>query len=176
MSALGPWRPAAALTAEEGNALIQSRLPESAKIIGTSSADAKNAVAISRDRAAPYLPNSNIVQIETTQVEQFVRVYGGDSGQPGTWIMRAEDVAGLTPEQIASKFSLPQVPTKIADVTLPPGTTLEVSVASAVSPKALEGIVTGDNGGGGGVQIQIQSRPANLGEFSSWFSNERPIQ
>jgi filamentous hemagglutinin len=119
------------------------------------------------------------VKIETTQAEQFVRVYGGDSNlakpseKVGSWIMRAEDVAGLTPEQIASKFSLPQVPTKIADVTLPPGTALEASVASDISPNGAKGIVTGDNGGGGGVQFQIQ--PTELGLDSSWFTNERML-
>jgi hypothetical protein len=87
-----------------------------------------------------------------------------------------EDVAELTPEQIVSKFSLPQVPTKIADVTLPPGTALEVSVASDISPNGAKGIVTGDNGGGGGVQFQIQNIPKNLEEFASWFSNERSVQ
>jgi filamentous hemagglutinin len=166
------------LTAEEGSALIQSRLPESAKIISTSSADITNADAIASKRQPPILRGSDMVTIETTQAEQFVRVYGGDSTlvkaspQAGSGIMRAEDVAGLTPEQIASKFSLPQVPTKIADVTLPPGTTLEVSVASDISPNGAKGIVTGDNGGGGGVQFQIQiEEEIPVG----WFSNERRL-
>jgi filamentous hemagglutinin len=86
--------------------------------------------------------------------------------------MRAEDVAGLTPEQIASKYALPQVPTRITDVQLPPGTKLEVSMAGAISPGASRGVFTGDNGGGGGVQFQIK----HAGKLpSDWFFNERRL-
>jgi filamentous hemagglutinin len=129
--------------------------------------------------APPYLPNSDIVQFSSPQVGQYVRLYGNGSKQAGTWIVRAQDIAGLTQEQIASKFSLPQVQLMKADVTLPPGTWLNASVANGISPKAAEGIFTGDNVGGGGVQFQIDQQSMlrlHKGEFDSWFSNERPIK
>jgi len=69
--------------------------------------------------------------------------------------MRAQDIAGLTRQQIASKYSLPQLPPMISDVNLPSRTWLNASVANGVSPKAAEGIFTGDNVGGGGVQFQV---------------------
>ncbi|WP_268894732.1 hypothetical protein [Hydrogenophaga sp. BPS33] len=41
-------------------------------------------------------------------------------------MMRADDIKGLTPEQTASKYALPQVPTHVADVTVPAGNTMRV--------------------------------------------------
>ena len=89
--------------------------------------------------------------------------------------MRAEDVAGLSAQQIASKFSLPQVPTMITDVTVPAGTRLQVSAANGISPNST-GLMTGGNAGGGGVQFQIQSIPSNPAEFSKWFGNARTLK
>ena len=66
------------------------------------------------------------------------------------------------------------MPTKITDVVLPKGVTLEVSIAGGVSPGASKGIYTGDNGGGGGVQFQIKLHPTELD--SSWFINERMLK
>lgn len=103
-------------------------------------------------------------------------VEGGESRQIDSWVMRAEDIKGLTPEQIASKYGLPQVPTMVGDVSIPAGTKLNVSAANGISPNASKGIFTGDNVGGGGVQFQIQTRPANPSNFARWFSNPRPLK
>lgn len=89
--------------------------------------------------------------------------------------MRAEDIAGLTPQQIASKFSLPEVPTMVTDVTIPAGTRLDVSAANSISPNAIKtGTRTGDNGGGGGVQFQIKS-DFSKEDFPKLFTNPRPL-
>src|SRR5690606_8768392 len=64
-----------------------------------------------------------------------VRVYVQEenkSSLAGSWMMRSDDIKGLTPEQIASKYALPQVPTHIADVAVPAGQTMRVSVANDV--------------------------------------------
>jgi len=87
-------------------------------------------------------------------------------------MMRADDIAGLTPEQIASKYALPQVPTHVADVRVPAGNTLRVSVANDVQIK--QGL--GGNGGGGGVQFEVISRPSIDVEFESWFTNPRRLK
>ena len=88
-------------------------------------------------------------------------------------MMRSEDIAGLTPEQIASKYALPQVPTHVVDVRVPPGITLRASVANDVQIK--QGL--GGNGGGGGVQFEVLgSRAIPEAEFNSWFSNPRSIK
>jgi hypothetical protein len=44
--------------------------------------------------------------------------------------MKADDIAGLTPAQIASRFSLPAVPKQIGEVNIPAGTKLQASVAN----------------------------------------------
>ncbi|MDR2154138.1 MAG: hypothetical protein LBE78_03805 [Burkholderiaceae bacterium] len=174
ISATGPWKSAAELSATDANALIERSLPANAKVVGRLSADGENAKAVAGDWKPPYIHGSDIIELETTQSTRFVRVHGGRSKQAGTWIMRAEDVAGLTPQQMASKFSLPQVPTEITDVTLPAGIRLDASVANGISPGAAKGVFTGDNGGGGGVQFQIQM-PDSQRVPNDWFSNSRAL-
>jgi len=179
MSPTGPWKSAAEPNPERANALVKSSLPPDADIINTTSVNGKNAAAKKDQLQPPYLPDSDIVLFSSSRSGQYVRLYGNGSKQTGTWIVRAEDIAGLTKEQVASKFSLPQPPTMITDVTLPPRTWLNASVANGVSPRAAEGIFTGDNVGGGGVQFQIDQQSMSRlrpGEFESWFSNERPIK
>src|SRR5690606_27445962 len=172
MSATGPWLPAAELTAQRADELIALSLPGGRRVTGRRSADVANAAAKVDDYGAPFLSGSSILEITADEGAKFVRVFGGDSAQRGTWIMRAEDVTGLTPQQIASKYSLPQVPSQITDVQLPPGVKLEASVAGAISPGASRGVFTGDNGGGGGVQFQIKY----TGKFPlDWFINKRPL-
>ena len=60
----------------------------------------------------------------------------------------------------------------MADVTVPAGNTLRASVASDVQIK--QGL--GGNGGGGGVQFEVTSRPEKLSEFEEWFSNPRALR
>ena len=81
--------------------------------------------------------------------------------------MRAEDVAGLTPAQIAIKYSLPQVPTMMTDVLVPTGTKIQASVAN--------NILHGTHDGGGGVQFQIQV-PNGFKINPDWFSKARALQ
>ncbi|QHE85398.1 two-partner secretion domain-containing protein [Hydrogenophaga sp. BPS33] len=172
MSAAGPWAPAAELSTQQANQLVALSLPVGSTVTGMRSADVANALAKTHGYEAPFVPGSSIVSLNAAEGASMVRVYGGDSTQSGTWVMRAEDVAGLTAEQIASKYALPQIPTKITDVVLPKGVTLEVSIAGSVSPGASKGIYTGDNGGGGGVQFQIKTDGRVP---SSWFINERDL-
>ena len=47
--------------------------------------------------------------------------------------MRAEDIVGLSPEQIRDKFALPDFPQFICDVVIPAGTHLRVGIANDVS-------------------------------------------
>ena len=58
-----------------------------------------------------------------TDVDSFVRVHGPDN-QARSWMMRPQDVEGLSAQQIAEKFNLPEVPTRISRVDIPPGTPL----------------------------------------------------
>lgn len=82
-------------------------------------------------------------------------------------------IKGLSPEQIASKYALPQVPTHVVDVKVPSGQTLRASMANDVQIR--QGL--GDNGGGGGVQFEVvNSSSIPEAEFKSWFSNPRSIR
>jgi filamentous hemagglutinin len=179
MSANGGWKPAAALTPAEANALVSGSLPSGVKVTGTSSADKQNAQSVADNYLPPFVPGTQVLQTVTTQPTSFVRVYadsGGPSSQAGSWMMRAYDVAGLTAQQIASKFGLPQVPTMITNATIPSGVPMNVSAANGISPFASSGSYTGGNGGGGGVQFQITNRPTDPNMFRSWFSNARPLK
>ncbi|WP_144372139.1 hemagglutinin repeat-containing protein [Vogesella urethralis] len=66
-----------------------------------------------------------------------------------------------------------QAQSMIGDVTLPAGTKMNVSVAGGISPGAAKGVVTGDNGGGGGVQFQIITPDRKLNQ--QWFNGARNI-
>ena len=70
----------------------------------------------------------------------------------------ADDVAGLTAQQIMDKFSLSEKPLYICDVELPAGTVVQVSGAGGIL-----------GGAGGGVQYCIQMY------YEKWFVNERKL-
>ncbi len=107
----------------------------------------------------------------------YVRVYALDSkgrGMIGHWMMLARDIKDLGPEQIASKFSLPQVPTHKADVEIPAHTKMRATVANDINIFPEKSI--GGNGGGGGVQFELLDIPKKENDFINWFSNPRRIQ
>ena len=81
------------------------------------------------------------------------------SGMRGGWIMRAEDIEGLTPLQIQEKFALPNTPKYVCDVELEAGTHLRVGEANP-----LEGW-----GAGGGTQYDL------MGQRIGNFTNERAL-
>ena len=80
----------------------------------------------------PY--NKNYVVYETVLQEDknFVRFFTELGGEKGSWIMLENDVKGLTPKQIQSKYSLSFVPTKICDVYIKAGTRIRVGVTSSL--------------------------------------------
>lgn len=102
----------------------------------------------------PYKPGTMVEEIKLTKDTTFVRVYDGEvSGMYGGWVMKAEDIAGLTPKQIQDKFALPSLPKYMADVKLTEGTTIRKGI---VNP--LEGW-----GNGGGIQYDLMGQ--RVGEF-----------
>lgn len=84
----------------------------------------------------PYKPGTTVTEFKLTQDTTFVRVYDGEkSGQFGGWVMRAEDIKGLTPSQIQDKFALPAMPKYVTDVNLPADTTIRGGI---VNPRPLQ--------------------------------------
>ena len=79
---------------------------------------------------------------------------------PGAWILRAEDIKELTPQQIQGRFQLKLLPTKISRVKVPSGTQLRVGT---VNPDQ-------HSRGGDVVQFEIKSN------FEpGWFSETEDL-
>ncbi len=117
----------------------------------------------------PYLPGTQAVVIVATSQSKL-----SGSKPAGTWVMPLNEIEGLTPEPIASKFALPQVPPHIVDVTEPAGCQLQATIANDINifPK----LSIGGNGGWGGVQLQILNAPPKEQEFAKWFTNPRRLK
>jgi len=75
----------------------------------------------------PYTPKTVVQDITLNKDTTFVRVYDGDvSGLKGGWVMRAEDIKGLTPAQIQEKFALPATPKYVGEVKLKAGNSVRM--------------------------------------------------
>lgn len=105
--------------------------------------------------------NTNVQILELTEPTRFVRTYDGkNSGMKGSWVMRYDDVKDLTPEEIAEKYALPQVPKYMCDVVLQPGDKVRMGIA---------GPLYGHEGRG--VQFDLMVNDGYVGTFE----NEREI-
>ncbi len=91
----------------------------------------------------------------------FVRVHGEDN-QASSWMMRKEDIEGLTARQIKDKFALPELPKYVSDVHVPKGTRL--FIGKVAQQKGW--------GKGGGIQYELKGDRLPL---STW-RNRRPIK
>lgn len=98
----------------------------------------------------PYDKNTVVTEFTTSKDEQFVRVYKQTSNsQPsGSWVMKKNDIDGLTNSQIKDKFSLPQTPDRVVDVLVPANKSIRVGKAAPINN-------FGANGGG--IQFELHS-------------------
>ncbi|WP_075679793.1 T7SS effector LXG polymorphic toxin [Roseburia sp. 831b] len=115
------------------------------------------------DYKPPYKPGTLVKEIELTENTTFVRVYDNmpdGSGMYGSWVMKADDIKGLTPLEIQNKFALPNTPKYVCDVELEAGTHIRVG---EVNP--LDGW-----GNGGGTQYDL------IGQRIGDFKNERLLE
>jgi len=88
----------------------------------------------------------------------YSRVYLDGYNNPiSSFIVRTDEIAGLSAEKIAQKYGLSRVPNKIVTVELPPTTPLEVSI---VGPQPSWGTI------GGNVQFAIKDVDLN----PKWFT------
>ena len=133
------------------------------KILNTSSAEDVN--KIFKDTMGyepPYKSGTSVTEIQLTENATYVRVYDKvNSRMQGGWVMKAEDIAGLTPQEIQNKFALPNTPKYICDVNLEAGTRLRTG---EVNP------LFGFDGGGEQYDLIINGK--NVGAFT----NERIIE
>lgn len=108
----------------------------------------------------PYKSGTIVKEIELTKRTTFVRVFDGvNSGQMGGWVMKAEDIAGLTPTQIQTKFALPHLPNQVTDVVLEAGTKIRIGVVNPLFGHR-----------GGGIQYDL------IGQRIGKFINARPLK
>ena len=92
------------------------------------------------------------MELKTGQQTKFVRVYSDPNRYEGSWIMRAEDIQGLTAQQIRDKYALPATPTQICDVYVPSGQQIYVGIAGKI-----EGF-----GNGEGIQFDLDWNTTNV--------------
>lgn len=173
-SATGPWIPASQLSPAQATKMARDAIPEGAVIENVISADSLNSEVLQKfpDFQPPYKHGSMVYEVSLTESMEFVRVYAINAkgeGKTGNWVMRFEDIKKLTPEQVASKYALPEVPTNIVNVKVPGGKNIRVSVANDINIFSQKSL--GGNGGGGGVQFQILDNAE-----PQWFSNERNLR
>ena len=101
----------------------------------------------------PYALNSSVSEITLVEPTKFVRVYDGEnSNLYGGWVMKAEDIVGLSPTQIQEKFALPNLPKYVGEVNLPQGVTLRVGEVNPLFGKQ-----------GGGTQFDLMGQ--YVGDF-----------
>jgi hypothetical protein len=111
-----------------------------------------------------YKAGTRVYEFTTSsEVNSLVRVFGADSDVVGRWIVDRQAIEGLSRVEIAEKFSLPNVPTFVADVTIPNG----VRIRTGTPAKVMFGET---NKLAYPRQYQFVERPA-----PDWFSNLRPL-
>lgn len=97
------------------------------------------------DYKPPYKSGTLVKEIELTENTTFVRVYDNipdGSGMYVSWVMKAEDIKGLTPLEIQNKFASPNPPKYICDVELAARTYIRVA---EVNPLDRWGLVVEHN-------------------------------
>ena len=137
-------------------------LKDKVKINQYQSAESVNAWWEARGYKSPYKEKTVVQDITLTEDTKFVRVYDGvNSNLEGGWVMRAEDIKGLTPKEIQAKFALEYEPKFIGEVELKAGDTVRLGEV-------------GPNFGfdGGGIQIDLQQQWIDdfteLGKIEDW--------
>ena len=110
----------------------------------------------------PYKSGTKVNEIVLQEDTTFVRVYDNSpdgSGMYGSWLMKSDDIKGLTPQQIKDKYALPNLPKYVCDVELKAGTHVRKGIANSVE----------EWGNGGGTQFDLIQQM--IGEFK----NERVL-
>ncbi|MEG0416667.1 MAG: hypothetical protein RR565_11095 [Erysipelothrix sp.] len=91
-----------------------------------------------------------------------MRVYDGvNTDLPGGWVMRADDIKGLTPLQIQEKYALPFEPVYVGEAIIPAGSKINIGIANELFGYP-----------GGGIQIDLNydrvGEFKELGEILKW--------
>lgn len=126
------------------------------------SAEDANAPFVAKGWSPPYDTDSQVRTFTTTADVVFVRVSTTENPQ-GAFLVRADEIKGMTANQTQQYLALPKVPTQVAEVIVPAGTKMQVGIVAAQPDFGVASK--------GGVQYQlINSIP------SSSFGSPRPIK
>jgi hypothetical protein len=93
--------------------------------------DDVNAEFTSRGQYSPYDQRVDVREFDAASDLNFVRVHNANNPR-GAWMVRADEIAGMTPTQIQRHLALPEMPTHVQSITVPAGHTLR---AGRVGPQ-----------------------------------------
>lgn len=79
----------------------------------------------------PYKPGTRVTEFNSTVDDVYVRVHG-ETNKARSWMMKREALDGLTPQQIQSKYALPELPTFMSEVHVPAGTQIRTGTVNPV--------------------------------------------
>ena len=137
---------------------------EGYKIIDIEDAAQANADWLAKGySSSPIAANTKVYNAEAGKFH-YVRTYNTEwNNYNGKWIMRAEDIEGLSASEIAEKYAMPSIPDMICDVKLPYDTPLEISIVGEQ--------LDWENSIGGNTQYAIK----DVETLEEWFVNKRPL-
>lgn len=137
---------------------------EGYKIIKTETANSANADWYDMGFDKPPIAENTIAYTVEAGNHSYSRVYlEGYNNPMSSFIVRTDEISGLSAEEIAQKLALSKVPNRVVSVDLPPTTPLEVSI---VGPQPDWGTIGGD------VQFAIKDVDLN----PMWFRNIKEIK
>lgn len=112
----------------------------------------------------PVAEGTNAITVEAGKFK-YARVFNSSSRSKAKspFILRYDDIKGLTKEQIAEKYALPQIPDSIVFPHIPESTPLEVSI---VGPQTDWGTIGGDP--------QYAIKDVLLDD--NWFTDIHPLE
>lgn len=139
---------------------VAAKGPLISDVRAVSAADV-NAPFLAEGWSAPYSYGSRARTFTTNADLDFMRV---TVNRPeGAFLVRAKEIAGMTPEQIQVHLALPKVPTNILSVRVPAGTRMQTGF---VGPQPNFGVTSR-----GGVQYQLLDQIP-----SQSYGSMRPIR
>ena len=94
----------------------------------------------------PYKLGTRVTEFTTTTKEIYIRFHG-ESNKARSWMMKRESVHNMTPQQIQSKYALPELPTLMSEVHVPVGTRIRTGKVNPVF-----------GGAGGATQYELLQR------------------
>lgn len=80
---------------------------------------------------SPYKPGTRVTEFTTSVDDIYVRAHL-ESNKARSWMMKREAIEGLTPQQIQSKYGLPEVPIYVSEVHVPAGTRIRTGTVNPV--------------------------------------------